>query len=154
MVWAERITGLNGEKLKIYPEDKRIHYSLRLNEEKNHRIQLIEHIESLNRSYSTPISIIFSWRADMLKEFVDKLLEDREKPPLSWNLDEKFNFNIHDGMRILVAMKLASSMDNRLRISEVFDVLKRLSDEEISFWVWKILSLKNKALNSFKAMYL
>lgn len=153
MVWPQR-SSIIGEKLKIYPEDKRIHYSLRLNEDKNHRIQLIEHIESLNRSYSTPISIIFSWRADMLKEFVDKILEDKEKPPISWNFKDDFNFDIHDGMRILAAMKLASSMENRIRISETFDVLKRLSDEEISFWVWKILSLKNKALNSFKAMYL
>lgn len=90
----------------------------------------------------------------MLKEFVDKILADKDKPPVSWNLENDFNFDIHEGMRILAAMKLGSSMDNRLRISEAFDVLKRLSDEEISFWVWKILSLNNKALNSFKAMYL
>lgn len=138
--------------LKIYPNDKRIQYSLRLKDGKKRRIQLLEHIESINRTYSTPISIIYSWRSEMVKDFADKSREVKGLEKLTW--DNEFEFNVDDGMRILVAMKLASSVENRLRIEESFDVLRRLSDEEISFWVWKILSLKNKALTAFKAMYL
>lgn len=138
--------------MKIYPNDKRIHYSLRLKEAKNRRIQLFEHIESINRSYSTPISIIFSWRSEMVKNFADRLQEEKGLKKLAWG--DEFDFEVDEGMRILVAMKLASSIEDRLRIEEAFDTLRRLSDEEVSFWVWKILSLKNKALTSFKAMYL
>jgi len=29
-----------------------------------------------------------------------------------------------------------------------------LVDEEMSFWAWKMLSLKNAALTGFKSMYL
>ena len=76
------------------------------------------------------------------------------KTTISWDLNDDIKFNTDEGMRILMAMKLSSSIDERLRIEETLDILKRLSDEEISFWVWKILSLKNKALTSFKAMYL
>lgn len=137
--------------LKVYPNDKRIQYSLRLKDGKR-RIQLFEHIESINRTYSTPISIIYSWRSEMVKNFADRSREARGLEKLTW--DKEFEFNVDDGMRILVAMKLASSIEDRLRIEEAFDILRRLSDEEVSFWVWKILSLKNKALTAFKAMYL
>lgn len=138
--------------LKICPNDKRIHYSLRLKEGKNRSMQLFEHIESINRSYSTPISIIFSWRSEMVKNFADRVQEEKGLKKLSWG--DEFDFKVDEGMRILVAMKLASSIEDRLRIEEAFDNLRRLSDEEVSFWVWKILSLKNKALTAFKAMYL
>ena len=138
--------------LKIYPNDKRIHYSLRLKDGKSKKIQLFEHIESINRSYSTPISIIYSWRSEMIKNFADRLQEENKLKKLYWG--DEFNFKVDDGMRILVAMKLASSIKDRLRIEEAFDTLRRLSDEEVSFWVWKILSLKNRALTAFKAMYL
>ncbi|PKL69080.1 MAG: hypothetical protein CVV28_02910 [Methanobacteriales archaeon HGW-Methanobacteriales-1] len=138
--------------MKICPNDKRIHYSLRLKEGKNRSMQLFEHIESINRSYSTPISIIFSWRSEMVKNFADRLQEEKGLKKLSWG--DEFDFKVDEGMRILVAMKLASSIEERLRIEEAFDNLRRLSDEEVSFWVWKILSLKNKALTAFKAMYL
>lgn len=137
--------------MKVYPNDKRIQYSLRLKDGKR-RIQLFEHIESINRTYSTPISIIYSWRSEMVKNFADRSREARGLEKLTW--DKEFEFNVDDGMRILVAMKLASSIEDRLRIEEAFDILRRLSDEEVSFWVWKILSLKNKALTAFKAMYL
>ncbi|QUH22360.1 hypothetical protein HYG87_00560 [Methanobacterium alkalithermotolerans] len=138
--------------MKIYPNDKRIHYSLKLKEGKNRSIQLFEHIESINRNYSTPISIIFSWRSEIIKNFADRLQEEKGLKKLSWG--DEFDFKVDEGMRILVAMKLASSIEDRLRIEEAFDNLRRLSDEEVSFWVWKILSLKNKALTAFKAMYL
>lgn len=138
--------------LKIYSADKRIHYSLRLKDGEKRRIQIIEHIESINRSYSTPISIIYSWRSEMVKNFSDRLRENKELGRLTWG--NEFDFNVDDGMRILMAMKLASSIEDRLRIEEAFDILRRLSDEEVSFWVWKILSLKNKGLTAFKSMYL
>lgn len=88
----------------------------------------------------------------MIKNFADRLQEENGLKKLSWG--DEFDFKVDEGMRILVAMKLASSIEDRLRIEEAFDNLRRLSDEEVSFWVWKILSLKNKALTSFKAMYL
>ena len=138
--------------MKIYPNDKRINYSLKLKNGKNRSIQLIEHIESINRSYSTPISIIYSWRSQMLKNFVDRIREEKGSSKLSWG--NEFDFDTEEGMRILFAMKLASSIEDRLRIEEAYDHLKRLSDEEVAFWVWKILSFKNKALTAFKAMYL
>ena len=88
----------------------------------------------------------------MVKNFADRSREAKSLEKLTW--DNEFEFNVDEGMRILVAMKLASSIEDRLRIEESFDILRRLSDEEVSFWVWKILSLKNKALTAFKAMYL
>jgi hypothetical protein len=88
----------------------------------------------------------------MVKNFADRLQEEKGLKKLSWG--DEFDFKVDEGMRILVAMKLASSIEERLRIEEAFDNLRRLSDEEVSFWVWKILSLKNKALTAFKAMYL
>jgi hypothetical protein len=138
--------------LKRYPNDKLIHYSLKLKDGKKRRIQLIEHIESINRSYSTPICIIYSWRSEMLKNFADRIQEEKGLSNLSWG--NEFDFDTDDGMRLLVAMKLASSTEDRLRIEEAFDHLKILSDEEVAFWVWKILCFKNKALTSFKTMYL
>ena len=126
--------------------------SFKLKEGKLRSVQLFEHIESINKSYNTSIAIIYSWRADMLKSFIDKILEDKGISRLKWG--EELDLNTDEGMKVLVAMKLASSIENRLRIEEAFDTLKRLSDEEISFWVWKILTFKNKALNAFKAMYL
>lgn len=88
----------------------------------------------------------------MLKSFVDTIIKDKGSSRLKWG--EEFNLNTDDGMKVLVAMKIASNIENRLRIEEAFDTLKILSDEEISFWVWKILTFKNKALNAFKSMYL
>ena len=88
----------------------------------------------------------------MIKNFADRLQVEKNLKKLSWG--DELDFNVDDGMRILVAMKLASSIDDRLKIEEAFDILRRLSDEEVSFWVWKVLSLKNKALTAFKAMYL
>lgn len=35
-----------------------------------------------------------------------------------------------------------------------FGIFINFTDEEISFWAWKVLSLKTAALNGFKAMYL
>lgn len=88
----------------------------------------------------------------MVKKFADRSREAKGLEKLTW--DNEFEFNVDEGMRILVAMKLASSIEDQLRIEEAFDILRRLSDEELSFWVWKILSLKNKALTAFKVMYL
>jgi hypothetical protein len=45
-------------------------------------------------------------------------------------------------------------MEQRPRIEEALEIVNSLTDEEISFWAWKVLSLKNSALNGFKAMYL
>jgi len=59
-----------------------------------------------------------------------------------------------DAMRVLVAMKLATSIRERQRIEEALEILYSLSDEETSFWAWKILTYKTKGASAFKAMYL
>ena len=69
-----------------------------------------------------------------------------------WNSDYRLPEEM--AMKMLFAMKLVSSMEQRPRIEEALEIVNSLTDEEISFWAWKVLSLKNSALNGFKAMYL
>ena len=71
---------------------------------------------------------------------------------VQWNSDYRLPEDI--AMKMLFAMKLVSSMEKRPRIEEALEIITSLTDEEVSFWVWKVLSLKNSALSGFKAMYL
>lgn len=139
--------------LRDFIDKRKVHYTIRLKDNKQKRIQLIEHIEGLNRNYSTPIAIIFSWRAEIIKDFANRILkENSSKIKLGW--DKEITIETEDAMRVLVALKLATTMKERTRIDEAFEVLHSLSDEEIAFWSWKILTHKNKALTAFKVMYL
>ena len=65
---------------------------------------------------------------------------------------DKLNSEI--AMKILFSIKLVSSIEQRPRIEEALEIIYSLTDEEITFWCWKVLSIKNKALNGFKSMYL
>ena len=67
---------------------------------------------------------------------------------------EETRLSTEDAMRVLVAMKLATSIRERQRIEEALETLYSLSNEETSFWTWKILTYKNKGASAFKAMYL
>ena len=139
--------------MRDFIDKRKVHYTIRLKDNKQKRIQLIEHIEGLNRNYSTPIAIIFSWRAEMVKNFANRVLQENGlKIGLEW--DKEIMLDTDYAMRVLVALKLATSMKERTRIDESFEVLHSLSDEEIAFWSWKILTHKNKALTAFKVMYL
>lgn len=71
---------------------------------------------------------------------------------VQWNTDYRLPEEI--AMKTLFAIKLISSMDQRPRIEEALEIVHSLTNEEISFWAWKVLSLKTAALNGFKAMYL
>ena len=134
-------------------DKRKVHYTVRLKGNKQKRIQLIEHIEGLNRNYSHPLSIIFSWRAEMVRDFANRVLKENDsKIKLDW--DKEVTLDTDSAMRVLVALKLAISMTERTRIDESFEILHSLSDEEIAFWSWKILTHKNKALTAFKVMYL
>jgi hypothetical protein len=71
---------------------------------------------------------------------------------LEWEKEYKLNTEI--SMKLLLSMKLISSMERRPRIERALEIIESLSDEETSFWVWKVLSLHNRALSGFKTMYL
>jgi hypothetical protein len=147
----------------------RVYYSLRMREG-SRSIQLLEHVDSVSGLFSKSIALIFPWRAEMIEKFVERIshAEDAEEKDgkkkksfvyqKSLNSEEivagEVGLKMEDAMRILVAMKLASSIRERVRIEEALEVLYALSDEEISFWSWKILTYKNKGTSAFKAMYL
>ncbi len=123
----------------------KVYYSLRMRE-KSGGIQLLEHVDSVSGLFVKPIAIVFPWRAEMIKIFVERLLRKE--------IEEETRLNTEDAMHVLVAMKLASSIRERMRIEEALEILYSLSDEETSFWAWKILTYKNKGASAFKAMYL
>ena len=123
----------------------KIYYSLR-QREKSGGIQLLEHVDSVSGLFVKPIAIVFPWRAEMIKMFVERLLRKE--------IEEETRLSTEDAMRVLVAMKLATSIRERQRIEEALEILYSLSDEETSFWAWKILTYKTKGASAFKAMYL
>jgi hypothetical protein len=123
----------------------KVYYSLR-QREKCGGIQLLEHVDSVSGLFVKPIAIVFPWRAEMIRKFVERLSQKE--------IGEEMRLNTEDALRVLVAMKLATSIRERTRIEEAFENLYSLSDEETSFWAWKILTYKNKGASAFKAMYL
>jgi len=162
-------------EIKNYLKKERIHYSISLKEGSVKSIQLWEHIDGINRHYKNPIGSVFSWRAEIIRVFLDKLIAKYQQDvkrsllkrqmvldtdgggvihvdKVQWNSDYRLPEDIE--MKMLFATKLVSSMDQRPRIEEALEIVDSLTDEEISFWAWKVLSLKNAALNGFKGMYL
>jgi hypothetical protein len=162
-------------EIKNYLKKERIHYSISLKEGSVKSIQLWEHIDGMNRHYKNPIGSVFSWRAEIIRVFLDKLIAKYQQDvkrsllkrqmvldtdgggvihvdKVQWNSDYRLPEDI--AMKMLFATKLVSSMDQRPRIEEALEIVDSLTDEEISFWAWKVLSLKNAALNGFKGMYL
>ena len=162
-------------EIKNYLKKERIHYTVSLKEGSGKSIQLWEHIDGMNRHYKNPIGSVFSWRAEIIRVFLDKLIAKYQQDvkrsllkrqmvldtdggsvihvdKVQWNSDYRLPEDI--AMKMLFATKLVSSMDQRPRIEEALEIVDSLTDEEISFWAWKVLSLKNAALNGFKAMYL
>ena len=146
----------------------KVYYSLR-QREKTNSIQLLEHVDSVSGLFVKPIAIVFPWRAEMIKMFVERLSQqtlrkfDQNasqqtlKKSLTQNASQKgeeTRLSTEDAMRVLVAMKLATSIRERQRIEEALEILYSLSDEETSFWAWKILTYKTKGASAFKAMYL
>ena len=146
----------------------KVYYSLR-QREKTNSIQLLEHVDSVSGLFVKPIAIVFPWRAEMIKMFVERLSQqtlrkfDQNasqqtlKKSLTKNASQKgeeTRLSTEDAMRVLVAMKLATSIRERQRIEEALETLYSLSNEETSFWAWKILTYKNKGASAFKAMYL
>ena len=146
----------------------KVYYSLR-QREKTKSIQLLEHVDSVSGLFVKPIAIVFPWRAEMIKMFVERLSQqtlrkfDQNasqqtfKKSLTKNASqqgEETRLSTEDAMRVLVAIKLATSIRERQRIEEALEILYSLSDEETSFWAWKILTYKTKGASAFKAMYL
>lgn len=151
----------------------RTHYTISLNKGSVDSIKMFVNFNGIDRKYKTKICIIFSWRAEIIKRFLDKLIlkyqEDVDGKIYQINLNDEYSltatyvnktqwnheYKLTDeiAMKILFAMKLVSSMERRPRIDEALEVIYSLTDEEISFWSWKVLSLKNRALKGFKAMY-
>lgn len=161
--------------IKNYLKKERLHYTISLKDGQIRTIQLLEHIDGMNKNYKNVIGIVRSWRAEMIKAFLEKLIaryqENLKSKALSsqavfapeeegllkinkiqWNNEYKLTEEL--AMKLLFAAKLISSMDQRPKIEEAFEIIQSLTDEEISFWAWKVLSLKTNALNGFKAMYL
>jgi len=162
-------------EIKNYLNKERIHYTVTLKEGRSKSIQLWEHIDGMNRHYKNQIGSVFTWRAEIIRLFLDKLVikyqQDVKVTILKrqmildtdgsgiihldksqWNSD--YRLSEETAMKMLFAIKLVSSMEQRPRIEEALEIINSLTDEEISFWAWKVLSLKNAALNAFKAMYL
>jgi len=146
----------------------KVYYSLR-QREKSGGIQLLEWVDSVSGLFVKPIAIVFPWRAEMIKMFVERLSQqtlrkfDQNasqqtfKKSLTKNASqqgEETRLSTEDAMRVLVAIKLATSIRERQRIEEALEILYSLSDEETSFWAWKILTYKTKGASAFKAMYL
>jgi len=146
----------------------KVYYSLR-QREKSGGIQLLEHVDSVSGLFVKPIAIVFPWRAEMIKMFVERLSQqtlrkfdqNASQQTLKKNLTknvsqkgEETRLSTEDAMRVLVAMKLATSIRERQRIEEALEILYSLSDEETSFWAWKILTYKTKGASAFKAVYL
>jgi len=146
----------------------KVYYSLR-QREKTNSIQLLEHVDSVSGLFVKPIAIVFPWRAEMIKMFVERLSQqtlrkfdqNASQQTLKKNLTknvsqkgEETRLSTEDAMRVLVAMKLATSIRERQRIEEALEILYSLSDEETSFWAWKILTYKTKGASAFKAVYL
>jgi len=50
----------------------KVYYSLR-QREKTKSIQLLEHVDSVSGLFVKPIAIVFPWRAEMIKMFVERL---------------------------------------------------------------------------------
>ena len=160
--------------IKNYLKKKRTHYTISLSQRKKTYVQLWEHIDGINKKYKHSISIIYTWRAELLKKFLDRLIDkyhdDIKNRIMSYQtvlanegfiIDAKkthwnnlYTLNNEIAMKMLFATKLISSIKNRPRIEEALEIIYSLTDEEITFWCWKVLSLKNRSLNAFKKMYL
>ena len=161
--------------IKNYLKKERLHYTISLKDGQIRTIQLLEHIDGMNKNYKNVIGTVRSWRAEMIRAFLEKLIaryqEDLKSKPLSyqavfaqeeedllkinkiqWNNEYKLTEEL--AMKLLFATKLISSMDKRPKIEEALEIIQSLTDEEISFLDWKVLSLKTNALNGFNAMYL
>lgn len=160
--------------MKNYLSKDRVHYSVILKDGKIRTIRLKEHIDGLNKHFSNNIGVIYSWRAEIIQKFLDNLIKkyrtdlknnikshqtifdngdfkiDFDKT--KWNKEYRLTTEI--SMKLLLAIRLTSSIEQRPRIEEALEIIHSMSDEEVSFWAWKVLSLKSRALNGFKAMYL
>jgi len=140
--------------LKNYLSKDRVHYSIFLKDGKIRSVQLREHIDGLNKHFSNNIGVIYSWRAEIIQKFLDSLIkkyhDDFNKS--KWNNEYRLTTEI--SMKLLLAIRLTSSIEQRPRVEEALEIIHSMSDEEVSFWAWKVLSLKSRALNGFKAMYL
>lgn len=161
-------------EIRNYLSRDRVHYSIILKDLENQAFQLWEHVDGMQREFHNMLAVVYSWRAELVKNFLDALIfqyHDNKKTrvrPIQVTLDSEENYDdLHAvywnrdyrlpeeiAMKLLVGMKLSSTMDQRPRIEEALEVLASLSDEEVSFWAWKTLSLKTAAMNGFKAMYL
>ena len=160
--------------IKNYLKKEKTHYTISLNNRKKIFIKLWEHIDGINKKYKHPIGITYTWRAEMLQKFLDRLVDkyhdDIKNQIISYQtiladdgfvIDTKkthwnntYQLNNEIAMKMLFSIKLVSSMHRRPRIEGSLEIIYSLTDEEITFWCWKVLSLKNRALNAFKEMYL
>lgn len=161
--------------IKNYLKKERVHYTISLRNGQTKTAQLIEHIAGMNKNYKNVIGTVRSWRAEMIRVFLERPIirfqEDLKNKPASYqmifaqegenlleikkiNWSNEYKLTEELAMKILFAIKLIASMNQRPKIDESLEIILSLTDEEISFWAWKVLSLKNNALNGFKAMYL
>lgn len=161
--------------IRNYLKKERLHYTVALKNGQVPTIKILEHIDGMNKNYKNIIGTVRSWRAEMIRAFLERLIagyqEDLKSKSLSyqsifmhdengllkiekiqWNNEYKLTEEL--AMKLLLGVKLISSMDQRPKIEEALEIIQSLTDEEISFWAWKVLSLKVSALNAFKAMYL
>jgi len=161
--------------IKNYLKKERVHYTISLRNSQIKTAQLLEHIDGMNKNYKNVIGTVRSWRAEMIRVFLERLIirfqEDLKNKPASYQMifaqdgenlleikkihwSNEYKLTEEMAMKILFAIKLIASMNQRPKIDEPLEIILSLTDEEISFWAWKVLSLKNNALNGFKAMYL
>ena len=159
---------------QLLVEDK-AHYSVVVKGSRVVRsIRLKEHISGVNRNYSDNAGVLYSWRAEIMYGFMEDVVLSSVGAPVNerqneflfkkgfentaspinsqWVIEE--NLETETAMRVLLAMKLATSMNYRQKIEQALEIILVMSYEEVSFWVWKAISMKNKAVAGFKAMYL
>jgi hypothetical protein len=131
--------------MKNYLEIDHISYSIQLTN--NNKINLYEHVDGVNKITKTKMASIGSWRSDVIRKFFSRISgEPRE-------FGEEHALKSEYAMKLYLAIKIASSMEQRIKIESVLDVVNSISDEEIVFWVWKIMSMKENAVCAFKRMY-
>ena len=61
-------------EIKNYLNKERIHYTVTLKEGRSKSIQLWEYIDGMNRHYKNQIGSVFTWRAEIIRLFLDKLV--------------------------------------------------------------------------------
>lgn len=126
------------------------------------RLNLYEKHEALTKTTERIIASAFSWRKTGIIRFarlqltrINQIYSDlpENNRPLRQISDTKMTAMPLEGGRIFFCIKLLGSIPRESDTEEYIQLLMNLSEEELSFWVWKMAQAPIRAIKAFKILH-